>query len=111
MDDASTRRLTGKSEAPAAGSTADAVRRLEALRPRIEALVAERIRADSEVERLERDEGNARSAARDAFGTDDPQAIGAMIDADRAREAEAIADLEATLAAIEARLAAAAAGE
>ncbi len=88
-------------------TSSEPLRRLETLRPRLEVLTAERIRAESEVERLARDEAAARATAREIFGTDDPDAIGVMIEADRQRDHVAMENLEALLADIEARLAAA----
>lgn len=84
---------------------ADGLSRLDELRPVFERLKAERIRAESEVERLTRELDAARRSAREAFGTDDEEEIRRMVADAEARNAAAIDDFAAALRAIEERLA------
>ena len=84
---------------------AEALRRLEALRPRYEQLRVERIRAEGEVERLGAELEAARADARDELGTDDEAAIRAMIAEADAAHARAVAAFADRVQAIDARLA------
>ena len=84
---------------------ADGLSRLEELRPNFERLTAERIRAESEVERLTRELDEARRNAREAFGTDEEEEIRRMIVEAEARNDAAVEDFAASLRAIEERLA------
>jgi hypothetical protein len=79
-------------------------RRIDAMRTAFERLRTERIRAESEVERLERELGEAREQARALFGTDDEAVIQAEIDAAKARNAQTLDAFEALLGDIAARL-------
>lgn len=79
-------------------------RRIDKLRSTFERLRTERIRAESEVERLERELDEARKEARALFGTDDDAVIQAGIDAAKARNEQALAAFERLLTDIEARL-------
>ena len=80
------------------------LQRLEALRPLHEALKAERIRAESDIARLERELEEARQAARAQFGTDDEDEIRRLIEAARARNTDAVEAFAAMLQGIAARL-------
>lgn len=80
------------------------VRRLDELRPRYERLKADRIRAESEIERLSRELEEARREAREAFGCDDEVSLARLIEETRAENAAHIADFEARLAVVEAGL-------
>lgn len=82
------------------------LKRLDELRPAYERLRAERIRAESEIERLEGELEEARRAAREAFGTDDETALAALVAEARAQNEAALEAFAARLKAIEARLAA-----
>ena len=84
---------------------AEALKRLEALRPRYERLRTERIRAEAEVERLAAELDAARARARDELGTDDEAALAAMIAAAEAENARAVDDFAAQVRAVDARLA------
>ena len=84
------------------------LQRLEELRPLYEALKAERIRAESDIERLTRELDEARQSALEQLGTDDEDEIRRMIEAARARNTEAVEAFAATLRSIAARLEAAA---
>lgn len=84
---------------------AEALRRLEALRPRYEQLRTERIRAEGDVERLAAELDAARAEARDELGTDDEATIRAMIAEAEAAHAEAVAEFAERVQAIDARLA------
>jgi hypothetical protein len=79
-------------------------RRIDKMRTTFERLRTERIRAESEVERLERELEEARVEARTLFGTDDDAVIQAGIDAARARNEQALDAFEKLLTDIEARL-------
>ena len=83
----------------------EALRRLEALRPRYEQLRTERIRAEGEVERLTAELEAARAEAREELGTDDEAAIRAMIAEAEAEHARAVAAFAEKVQAIDARLA------
>ena len=87
------------------GRNGDGLTRLEELRPRFERLKAERIRADSEVERLGRELEEARRRAREEFGTDNEDEIRRMIEATEAENAAAVEELAAALRAVEERIA------
>lgn len=80
------------------------IRRIEQMRATFDRLRTERIRAESEVERLERDLAEAREAARATFGTDDETEIRAAIDAARARNAAMVEEFGSLLRDIESRL-------
>jgi chromosome segregation ATPase len=82
----------------------DNVRRIEQLRAMFERLRTERIRAESEVERLQRELEQAREAARAAFGTDSEDEIRNMIETARAQNTRVVDEFEALLHSIEARL-------
>ena len=88
-----------------AGGEAEALRRLEALRPRYEQLRTERIRAEGDVERLAAELDAARAEARDELGTDDEAAIRAMIAEAEAVHARAVSEFAERVQAIDARLA------
>lgn len=85
-------------------SEAEVLKRLDALRPRYERLRADRIRAESDVERLEAELEAARARAREELGTDDEDEIRAMIEAARERSAREVEAFAALVAEIEARL-------
>ena len=87
-----------------ARQNADNLRRLEEMRATYERLRTERIRAESEVERLAGELERARESARTTFGTDDEAAIARMIEDARARNGELVAEFEFTIRDIEARL-------
>ena len=87
------------------GPGADGLSRLEELRPRFEKLKAERIRAESEVERLTRELDDARRRAREEFGTDDEDEIRRMIEATEAENAAAVEEFARLLRAVEERIA------
>ncbi len=80
------------------------LQRLEELRPLYEALKAERIRAESDIERLTRELDEARQSALEQLGTDDEDEIRRMIEAARARNTEAVEAFAAMLRGIAARL-------
>jgi hypothetical protein len=80
------------------------LRRLEEMRATYERLRADRIRAESEVERLTAELGRARESARAAFGTDDEGAIAAMIEAAQARNTALVEEFAGLLRTIETRL-------
>jgi glutathione S-transferase len=81
------------------------LKRLDELRPVYDRLRAERIRAESEIERLTAELEEARRLARDAFGTDDEAALTGLVEAARAENDAAVEAFSARLRAIEARLA------
>jgi hypothetical protein len=87
------------------GSAADGLSRLEDLRPRFERLKAERIRAESEVERLAKELDDARRLAREEFGTDDEDEIRRMMEAAEAGNAAAVEEFAASVRAVEERIA------
>jgi hypothetical protein len=74
------------------------------MRTAFERLRTERIRAESEVERLERDLDAARAEARRLFGTDDEGEIERMIQLTRAENARLVDEFETLLRDIAARL-------
>jgi uncharacterized membrane protein len=82
----------------------DNVRRIEQMRARFEQLRTARIRAESDVERLERELEQAREEARAAFGTDDEQEILRMIEDARGRNARLVDEFENLLREVETRL-------
>ncbi len=69
------------------GPDLEALRRLEALQPAYERLRADRIRAESDVERLTAELAAARAQAREELGTDDEAEIRRMIEEARAENA------------------------
>jgi chromosome segregation ATPase len=79
-------------------------RRIDKMRATFERLRTERIRAESEVERLERELDEARKEARTLFGTDDDAVIQDEIDAAMARNEQALDAFERLLKDVEARL-------
>ena len=83
---------------------ADNLHRLEEMRTTYDRLRTERIRAESEVERLAAELDRARASARDAFGTDDEAQIARLIEAARARNSELVAEFATQIQEIEARL-------
>lgn len=89
----------------APGGEAEALRRLEALRPRYEQLRTERIRAEGDVERLAAELEAARAEAREELGTDEEAAIRAMIAEAEAAHERAVTEFAEQVQAIDARLA------
>jgi phage shock protein A len=85
---------------------ADHLRRLEEMRVTYERLRTERIRAESEVERLAGELERAREQARTAFGTDDEAEIARLVEEARRRNAELVAAFETAIRDVEAKLAA-----
>jgi uncharacterized protein YaaN involved in tellurite resistance len=83
---------------------ADSLRRLNEMRAIYERLRTERIRAESEVERLAVELERVRESARAMFGTDDENEIAGLIEAARARNADAIAEFESLIRDMETRL-------
>ena len=83
---------------------ADNLCRLEEMRATYERLRTERIRAETEVDRLAADLALVRESARTAFGTDDEGEIGQLIEAARARNAELVAQFETLVRDLDARL-------
>ena len=86
-------------------AASDYLKRLEEIRPTFERLKAERIRAESDIERLTKELEAARRLARDEFGTDDEGEIRAMVAADQARNDAAVEAFAGLVCDIEARLA------
>jgi hypothetical protein len=82
----------------------DSLRRLEDLRKTFDRLRAERIRAESEVERLARDLEEAQKLAKAEFGTDDEVEIQSLIEAAIAQNAKLVEEFSAALREVEARL-------
>ena len=82
----------------------DNIRRIEQMRATFDRLRTERIRAESDVERLERELDQAREAARATFGTDDEHEIGRAIEAARAKNMQLVEEFGALLRDIEANL-------
>ena len=82
----------------------ETMRRIERMRAAYDRLRTERIRAESEVERLKRELDQARLAARATFGTDSESDIAALIEAARAENARLLGEFEALLRDIESRL-------
>jgi phage shock protein A len=83
---------------------ADSLRRLEEMRTIYERLRTERIRAESEVERLTVELERVRESARATFGTDDENEIARLIEAARASNADAIAEFESLIRDLQTRL-------
>jgi molecular chaperone GrpE (heat shock protein) len=88
------------------GVDTETKRRIEQMRAAYDRLRTERIRAESEVERLRRELDEAREAARATFGTDNEEDIAVLIDAARAHNAKLVGEFEALLREIDSRLAA-----
>ncbi|KMO19507.1 hypothetical protein NS228_24960 [Methylobacterium indicum] len=82
------------------------MRRLEALQPAYERLRADRIRAESDVERLTAELAAARAQAREELGTDDEAEIRRMIEEARAENARRVEDFAQALRAVQDRLSA-----
>jgi hypothetical protein len=82
----------------------DNIRRIEQMRATFDRLHTERIRAESEVERLERELDQAREAARATFGTDDEAEMRRLIEAARAQNNQTMDEFATLLCDIEARL-------
>ncbi|WP_244496710.1 hypothetical protein [Methylobacterium indicum] len=89
-----------------AGPDVEALRRLEALQPAYERLRADRIRAESDVERLTAELAAARAQAREELGTDDEAEIRRMIEEARAENARRVEDFAQALRAVQDRLSA-----
>jgi hypothetical protein len=83
---------------------AEALRRLEALQPAYERLRADRIRAESDVERLTAELAAARAQAREELGTDDETEIRRMIEEARAENARRVEAFAQALRAVQDRL-------
>lgn len=88
------------------GSDVEALKRLEALQPAYERLRADRIRAESDVERLTAELAAARAQAREELGTDDETEIRRMIEEARAENARRVEAFAQSLRAVQDRLAA-----
>ena len=88
---------------PARPST-DNLRRLDEVRTTYERLRTERIRAESEVERLAAELDRVRESARAAFGTDDEAEIARLVDGARARNTVLVAEFADLVRDVEARL-------
>ncbi len=82
----------------------EALRRLEALQPAYERLRADRIRAESDVERLTAELAAARAQAREELGTDDEAEIRRMIEEARAENARRVEAFAQSLRAVQDRL-------
>jgi chromosome segregation ATPase len=82
----------------------DSLRRLEDLRKTFDKLRAERIRAESEVERLARDLDEAKALAKAELGTDDEAEIRNLIEAAIAQNAKLVEEFGAALREVETRL-------
>lgn len=82
----------------------DQLRRLEEMRKAFDKLKAERIRAESEVERLTRELEEARALALSEFGTDDEGQIQGLIQDAQARNAKLAEEFGAALREVETRL-------
>jgi hypothetical protein len=95
---------SGGMERKAGSGEAEALKRLETLRPRHQRLVTERIRAEADVERLAAELEAARARARAELGTDDEDALRRMIAEAQAENARAVEDFAAQIQAIDARL-------
>lgn len=87
-----------------AGPDVEALRRLEALQPAYERLRADRIRAESDVERLTAELAAARAQAREELGTDDEAEIRRMIEEARAENARRVEAFAQSLRAVQDRL-------
>jgi hypothetical protein len=86
------------------GVDTETMRRIEHLRAAYDRLRTERIRAESEVERLRRELDQAREAARATFGTDREEDIRTLVEAARADNAKLLESFEVLLRDIEGRL-------
>jgi hypothetical protein len=86
------------------GLDTETVRRIDAMRATFERLRTERIRAESDVERLRHELDRAREEARATFGTDSEDEIRALIEAARAENAQRVEAFGSLLRDIEARL-------
>jgi hypothetical protein len=86
------------------GPDVEALRRLEALQPAYERLRADRIRAESDVERLTAELAAARAQAREELGTDDEAEIRRMIEEARAENARRVEAFAQSLRAVQDRL-------
>ena len=84
----------------------DAMRLLEDLRRRHDALRTQKIRNQSEHERAERELGEAEAKAVEQFGTSDENQLMAMVEEIRGRNAQALQDFSTQITAIEAELSA-----
>ena len=82
----------------------DSLRRLDDLRKTFDKLRAERIRAESEMERLARDLDEAKALAKAELGTDDEVEIQNLIEAAVAQNAKLVEEFGAALRDVEARL-------
>jgi hypothetical protein len=82
----------------------DNLRRLEEMRAAFDKLRAERIRAESEVERLTRELEEARDLAKAELGTDDEAEIGRLIETALTENAKLIAEFGDALRDVETRL-------
>ncbi|MBM6594836.1 hypothetical protein [Microvirga pudoricolor] len=83
---------------------ADTLRRLDDARKAYERLRAERIRAESDVERLSRELAEAQEQARAEFGTDDETEIERLIQSAASRNAQLVEDFSRLIRDLEARL-------
>lgn len=86
------------------GPDVEALRRLEALQPAYERLRADRIRAESDVERLTAELASARAQAREELGTDDEAEIRRMIEEARAENARRVEAFAQSLRTVQDRL-------
>ena len=82
----------------------DNLRRLEEMRATYDRLRTERIRAESEVERLTAELERMRESARATFGTDDEAESARLIEVARARNAALASECAALIADLEAKL-------
>jgi ABC-type transporter Mla subunit MlaD len=89
---------------PSKRRDAETLRRLDETRKAYERLRAERIRAESEVERLSRELEQAREQARAEFGTDDETEIERLIQTAAARNAGLVDEFSALIRDLETRL-------
>ncbi|MGY2050869.1 hypothetical protein [Methylobacterium sp. JK268] len=99
------RSRTSQGTSQGASQESEALRRLEGLRPEYERLRAERIRAESDVERLSAELEAARAQAREELGTDDEAAILRMIEETRSENARRVEAFARALRDVEERLA------
>jgi hypothetical protein len=83
---------------------ADILRRLDEARRTYERLRAERIRAESDVERLGRELDDARAQAKAEFGTDDEAQIASLIESVASDNARRVEDFAALVRDVETRL-------
>jgi chromosome segregation ATPase len=83
---------------------ADTLRRLEEMRKAYERLRAERIRAESEVERLGRELEQAREQAKVEFGTDDEAEINRLIEAAADQNTKLVDEFTTLIRDVETRL-------